>query len=114
MIKTALSRKKRVRGKIFKEGYRLSISRSNRFLFAQIIEQKTGRTLFGLSDKKLLGDEDRKDKTKTEIAKIFGLKFGKEALAKKIKTVIFDRGSCKYHGRVKAFAEGAKEGGLVF
>lgn len=108
-----LKRKTRVRSKMSGEGFRLSVYRSNRYLFAQVIEMKSGKTLLGLSEKKILGGEVL-GKTKTEKAKIFGQKFSKEAQTKKIKKVVFDRGPYKFHGRVKAFAEGAREGGLTF
>ena len=109
-----LRRKTRVRSKMAQSGYRLSVFRSNRYLFAQVIETKNGKTIFGLSEKKILGEKEIAGKTKCERAKIFGEKFGQEALARKMKEVVFDRGVCKYHGRVKAFAEGAREGGLEF
>ena len=109
-----LRRQKRVRGKMPEEGYRLSLSRSNRFLFAQVIELGSGKTILGLSDKKMLDGKETGKKTKVERANLFGEKFAKEALEKKIKKVIFDRGACRFHGRVKAFAEGLKTGGLEF
>lgn len=109
-----LRRQKRVRGKMPEEGYRLSLSRSNRFLFAQVIELKSGKTIFGLVDKKMLDTKETGKKTKVERARIFGEKFAKESLEKKVKKVIFDRGACRFHGRVKAFAEGLKSGGLEF
>ena len=111
---TIVRKQRRVRGKFSREGYRLSVFRSNRFLFAQIIDNKNGKTIFGLFEKKVLNKSETDGKTKTERARLFGLKFAKEALSKKIKQVIFDRGQYCYHGRVKAFAEGAREGGLKF
>lgn len=115
MEKSRLLRKKtRVRSKFPAEGYRLSVYRSNNCLFAQIIDLKTGKTILGLGEKKLLAEKEKESKTKTEKAKMFGTKFAQEALSKKIKKVIFDRGPYLYHGRVKAFAEGAREGGLQF
>jgi len=96
-----------------KRPFRLSIYRSNRYLFAQIIEAKTGKTVLGLSEKRLLGKQVA-GKTKTERAEIFGEKFAREATAKKIQPVFFDREGYKYHGRVRAFAEGARKGGLRF
>ncbi|MGB9637189.1 MAG: 50S ribosomal protein L18 [Microgenomates group bacterium] len=109
-----IRKQKRVRGRIPREGYRLSVFRSNRFLFAQIIDNKTGKTILGLFEKKVLDNSETENKTKTERARLFGLKFAKEALAKKIKRVVFDRGQYRYHGRIKAFAEGAREGKLEF
>jgi len=113
-IKRAEIRQLRVRKKMIPEGNRLVISRSNRFLFAQVIESETGRVLLGLMDKKLLSEKESKGKTKSEKARIFGEKFAQEALKRKIKKVRFDRGAYCFHGRVKAFAEGARAGGLEF
>lgn len=113
-IKRAKVRKLRVRQKLAEEGYRLSVFRSNRFLFAQVIEQQTGKVLLGRLDKKLLSEEEFKGKTKSERARIFGEKFAQESLKHRIKKVVFDRGAYRFHGRVRAFAEGARAGGLEF
>lgn len=110
----AEKRRVRTRSRMAKEGFRLSVSRSNRYLFAQLIDQKTGRTVLGLSDRKLALAEEGKGKTKSARAAEFGEEFAKEALKKKAKEIIFDRGAHRYHGRVKAFAEGLRKGGLVF
>lgn len=111
-LKRAERRKNRVRTGLAKEGYRLSISRSNRFLFAQIIDQKTGKTILGLTDKKIL--PEIKGKTKIQLAREFGNVFAQEVLKQKIKKVIFDRGQFRFHGRVKAFVEGTKAAGLEY
>lgn len=109
--KTTIERKrKNVRSKIGKDKIRLSIHRSSRYLFAQLIDSKNGKTILGISDKKGV---DQKG-TKSEKAKLFGENFAKEALKLKIKEVIFDRGSFRYHGRIRAFAQGARDGGLQF
>lgn len=107
-----LKRQKRVRLKIkTAEKPRLSVYRSSRYFYAQVIDDIKGKTLVGVSEKELSG----KDKsTKTQKAKLLGKLMAKKALAKKIKKVVFDRGSYFYHGRVKSFAEGAREGGLDF
>ncbi len=107
-------RKLRVRSRLPREGYRLSVSRSHRYLFAQLIDQKTGKTILGLADKKLLTPKETEGKTKSEKARMFGEKFSQEVLKKKIDKIVFDRGAYRYHGRVKALAEGLKEGGLKF
>lgn len=91
--------------------YKLSLTRSNRYLSAQVIEPKTGAVILGRSEKVAPKEEK---KTKTEKARAFGVWFAKEAIKVKIKQVSFDRGGYHYHGRVKAFAEGAREGGLDF
>jgi large subunit ribosomal protein L18 len=105
-------RQLRVRSRMTREGFRLSVSRSNRYLFAQLIDQKTGQTLLGLSDRQLT--RQSKAKTKSARAQEFGEEFAKEALKKKAKKIVFDRGAYRYHGRIKAFAEGLRKGGLVF
>jgi large subunit ribosomal protein L18 len=90
---------------------RLSIFRSNKYVYAQVIDDEKAKTLVGASEKEL----STKEKTnKTAKANKLGLLIAKKAVAKKIKEVVFDRGSYKYHGRVKAVAEGAREGGLKF
>ena len=89
---------------------RLTVFRSNKHIYAQIIDDKTGKTLLSPSEKSV---KEAKG-TKTDRAKVLGNQIGKLALEKKIKTVVFDKGSYSYHGRVKAVAEGAREGGLIF
>lgn len=105
-----LNRKKRVRGKVFgtEERPRLSVFRSNAKITAQIIDDIKGKTLVFADDK------DVKGKTKTEKALLVGEALAKKALVKKIKKVVFDKGGYKYHGRVKALADGARKGGLDF
>lgn len=102
-----------MRNKMPKEGYRLSIARSNRYLFAQIIDQKSGKTILGLTDR-VSDEKEIKNKTKSERARTFGKRFAEESVKQKIKRVIFDRGPYRYHGRIRAFAEGIKEGGLEY
>lgn len=105
-------RHKRVRGKVIgdKKRPRFSVFRSNKYIYLQLIDDETGKTLASFNDSK----SGKKKKTKIEIAKEAGLALAKKALEQKIKKVVFDRGGYKYHGRVKAAAEGAKEGGLEF
>lgn len=90
---------------------RLSVYRSNKFIYAQIIDDEKGKTIVGVSEKNLSLKEK---KSKTEKSKELGLLLAKKAIEKKVKEVVFDRGSYKYHGRVKQVAEGAREGGLKF
>lgn len=106
-------RQVRVRAKMFgtKDKPRLSVFKSNKYIFAQVINDQIGETLIGVSEKEL-GVKEKL--TKTERAKQVGVALAKKALAKKIKSVVFDRGSYLYHGRIKALAEGAREGGLKF
>ncbi len=105
-------RQRRIRSKI-KEGVkmpRVTVFRSNKYIAAQIIDDQTGKTIVGLSEIKL----DKKEGTKSEKAKMLGLKLAALAKAKKITKIAFDRGSYSYHGRVKMVAEGLREGGLDF
>jgi large subunit ribosomal protein L18 len=89
---------------------RLSVSISNRHITAQIINDEAGKTLVYVSTvgKKKLAD------TMTKQAADIGLELSKKAKAANISKVVFDRGSRKYHGRIKALAEAAREGGLEF
>ena len=109
MKKNKLQRQRRIRAKITgtADRPRLSVFRSNKGIAVQLIDDLKHVTLFGMRDTKDKG-------TKTDRAKNLGLEVAKLALEKKIKTVIFDKGSYAYHGRVKAVAEGAREGGLKF
>ncbi len=88
---------------------RLSVFRSARHIYAQVIDDTTGTTVAAANSKAmgLTGN-------KTEQAKQVGKALAERALAAGAKSVVFDRGSFKYHGRVKALAEGAREGGLDF
>lgn len=88
---------------------RLSVFRSAKNMYLQLIDDKEGKTLVAISTQ-----EVQDVSTKTQAAKAAGLLLAQRALALKIKSVIFDRGGYKYHGRVAAVASGAREGGLVF
>ncbi len=93
---------------------RLSVFRSARHIYAQVIVDTSGKTLTSAST---LCDEIRKEKKKagkTEVAKKVGALIAKRAAKKGVKVVSFDRGGYRYHGRVKALAEAAREGGLAF
>ena len=85
------------------EAPRLCVFRSAKHIYAQLIDDREGKTLVAVSG------EARVDKAK-EVGKLIAEK----VLKKKIKKVVFDRGGYKYHGIVKAVAEGAREGGLLF
>ncbi|KUJ95026.1 MAG: 50S ribosomal protein L18 [Desulfonauticus sp. 38_4375] len=106
-----LKRKVRIRKKIrgTSERPRLVIFRSNRYIYAQIIDDVTGKTLVAYSSL-VMG---KKNVTK-EIAKEVGQKVAELAKSKNIEQVVFDRNGYLYHGRVKALADGAREGGLKF
>jgi large subunit ribosomal protein L18 len=109
-------RHKRLRRKIAGEPERprLSVYRSLNHIYAEIIDDTQGHTLAAASTL----DPDVRDKTadstKVDAAKAVGLLIASKALEKGISTVVFDRGGRKYHGRVRAVAEGAREGGLQF
>ncbi len=104
-----LRRRKRVRAKISGTAQRprLTVYRSLKHLSAQLIDDVAGRTLLGVSD-----HEIKAGKTKTDKAKLLGELLYSKAKEKNITQVVFDKGAYKYHGRVKALAEGAKEAGL--
>ncbi len=110
--KTRQKRHGRVRAKISgtAECPRLNVFRSNKNIYAQVIDDVAGVTLASAStlDKEISGG------TKTETAKAVGAAVAKEAAAKGIKKVVFDRGGYLYHGRVAALAEEARENGLEF
>ena len=93
---------------------RLSVFRSSKHIYAQVIDDAQGITLTAASsiDKELRGQ--LKTGADIEAAKAVGTLLAKRALAKGVETVVFDRGGYIYHGRVKALAEGAREGGLEF
>jgi large subunit ribosomal protein L18 len=110
------ARHKRVRKKIMgtPERPRLNVFRSLKHIYAQIIDDYAGRTLVAASTL----DRELRDKIRyggnIEAAKQVGALIAKRALEKGIKKVVFDRGGYLYHGRVKALAEAAREGGLEF
>lgn len=88
---------------------RLAVFRSNQHIYAQIIDDKSGKTLISQSDLKLA-----EKGPKAQVAYEVGKKLAEKAVTKGIKTVVFDRGGFLYHGRVAKLAEGAREGGLEF
>ncbi|MDD5043583.1 MAG: 50S ribosomal protein L18 [Patescibacteria group bacterium] len=89
---------------------RLSVFRSLKHFYLQLIDDNAGKTLASVSDKEIKA----KGKKPMEIALELGKLLAKKALAAGIKEAVFDRGGYKYHGRVKAVADGAREGGLKF
>ena len=108
-----LKRHKRVRAKISgtPERPRLNVFRSAKHIYAQIIDDVSGKTLVSASS---LEKDFACEGTKTDAAKQVGVNVAERAKAKGIENVVFDRGGYVYHGRVKALAEGAREGGLQF
>jgi large subunit ribosomal protein L18 len=108
----------RVRSKIWgtAERPRLTVYRSLRNIEGQLINDDESRTLLGFStlSQELSDFESEGDQRRVEQSFEAGRKLAEKAVAEGISTVIFDRGGYPYHGRVKAFAEGAREGGLEF
>ena len=139
-----IKRRKRVRAKISGTNSvpRFSVFRSNKNIYAQLISDEKGKTLVAANDKELKSKvstsastfakatadkkaaADKKNLQKDEkeivragkvlVAYEMGKLIAEKALKKNIKKVVFDRGGYKYHGRVKAIADGAREGGLIF
>jgi len=94
---------------------RLSVFRSNRFVYGQIIDDVAGRTLLSAHSKTVLGaSKTKKSLSKIDTARAVGQELAHRALEKRIKQITFDRGGYRYQGRIRAFAEGAREGGLEF
>ncbi|MDU8885924.1 50S ribosomal protein L18 [Yeosuana sp. MJ-SS3] len=91
---------------------RLSVFRSNKEIYAQIVDDVTGKTISAASSR----DKDISSAkgTKTEIATLVGKSVAEKALKAGVETIAFDRGGYLYHGRVKSLAEGAREAGLKF
>jgi large subunit ribosomal protein L18 len=107
-----LRRRRRVRARVTgtSERPRLSVYRSNRGVFAQLIDDRKGHTVAAVN---WIEPELRK-LTASEQAKRAGALLAERAKAAGVETCVFDRGGYQYHGRVRALAEGAREGGLVF
>jgi len=113
----AQRRRRRVRAKVrgSAERPRLTVAKSLKNLFVQIIDDNTGVTLVGVAtNSKTMAPLLEKDDTKTAQEKKVGLKIAELARAKGIEEVVFDRNQYRYHGRIRAMAESAREGGLRF
>jgi large subunit ribosomal protein L18 len=113
-LKQAQKRRRaaRVRSRISgtAERPRLSVFRSAKHVTAQMIDDANGVTLISSSDTVV----EAQGKKPVEVAALVGADLGKKALAAGIKTVIFDRGSYRYHGRIKALADAARAEGIEF
>ena len=107
-----LRRRRRVRARVTgtAERPRLSVYRSNRGVFAQLIDDGNGRTVAAVN----WIEPDLRKLTASDQAKRAGELLAERAKAAGVESCVFDRGGYQYHGRVKALAEGAREGGLVF
>ena len=107
-----LRRRRRVRAKVHgtAETPRISVFRSNRGVFAQLIDDDAGKTIAAVN----WTESDLRGLKPMEQAKKAGELIAKRASDAKVETCVFDRGGYRYHGRVKALADGAREGGLKF
>ena len=107
-----LKRRRRVRAKVHgtAERPRISVFRSNRGIFAQLIDDDAGRTLAAVN----WTEDDLRTLKPMEQARRAGRQLAERASAAGVDAAVFDRGGYQYHGRVKALAEGAREGGLTF
>lgn len=105
-----MARAARVRAVVFgtETRPRLTVFRSNRYIVAQLINDEKGKTIAAISSKNL------QKGTKQERAAHAGKLIAEQAIKAGIKKVVFDRKSYRYHGRVRAFAEGARKTGLIF
>jgi large subunit ribosomal protein L18 len=109
-VKNRLKRKVRIRKKVSgtSERPRLCVYKSGRHMYAQLVDDVSGKTIAAVSSLK------KSAKKGTEMAKEVGAEIAKAALDKKIDSVVFDRSGFIYHGRVKALADSAREAGLKF
>ncbi len=111
-----LKRKKRIRKSITgsQERPRLSVFRSSKHIYAQIVDDTQGRTLVSASSLDGEYKDNPAEGKKRDVAKAIGLLVGKRAIDKGITKVVLDRNGFLYHGRVKALSDGAREAGLDF
>ena len=109
--------KRRMRDKIqgTSDRPRITVYKSLKAIHANLVDDTTGKTILGVSSlSKQIRSDIQKVKGRVEVARIVGQTLGKEAKKRNIEQVVFDRSGYLYHGRVKAFAEGAREAGLKF
>lgn len=114
-VTSRAKRVSRIRKKVVgtSERPRLRVFKSNKHIYAQIIDDSLGKTIASMSTKSKefeIGEETGK----SGAAKVVGMKIAEKAKAAGVEAVVFDRGGYIYHGRVKALSEGAREGGLNF
>jgi large subunit ribosomal protein L18 len=116
-IEAAERRRARVRRSLRKHAYgkpRLSVFRSSKQIYCQIIDDEAGRTLAAASSLEKANRESLETGATVEAAKAIGKLIAERAVQAGVTEVVFDRGGYMYHGRVKALADGAREGGLRF
>lgn len=112
-LRAKIKIRKRITGTL--ERPRLTVYRSLDNIYAQIIDDTSGNTLVSVSSlSKELTDKLKSVKGKIDPGKLVGNLLAQKAVEKNIKSVVFDRNGYRYHGRVKALADGAREGGLTF
>lgn len=111
-IKRHARLRQRVKGK--QERPRLNVFRSLNHIYAQVVDDTTGHTIAASSSLDAEIKAETGGKTKTDVAKGVGLLMAERAKDKGVKEVVFDRGGYKYHGRIKALADAAREAGLLF
>lgn len=111
-IKRRERRIKHIKKKIFGSDSipRLTVFRSNKYISAQVVNDLEHKTLLSMSDKAL----EKAKGNKTELALMVGKELGKAIKLAGIEKVVFDRRGYKYHGRVKALADGVREAGVIF
>ncbi|MBT8373211.1 MAG: 50S ribosomal protein L18 [Deltaproteobacteria bacterium] len=111
-----IKRKKRIRKKIYGTPLRprLSVFRSARHTYAQLVDDSTGRTLAAASTMDQQTKDAPKFENKVAAANFVGKLIGERAMGKGIEKVVFDRNGFMYHGRVKSLSEGARKAGLIF
>ena len=114
--KLRLVRHRRLRRKVSgtSERLRLCVFRSLNHIYAQVIDDVKGHTIAQASSTESEIRSAAQNVPKAEVSKLVGAAIAKRALENQASTVVFDRGGYKYHGRVKALAEAAREGGLIF
>ena len=111
-----IRRHRRVRRKVSgtPDRPRLAVFRSLKHIYAQVIDDSSGRTLVAASDLEAELRSKRDGKNKVQVAELVGEAIARKAVKRGIKAVVVDRGGFKYHGRVKALAEAARREGLKF
>ncbi|HVN24293.1 MAG TPA: 50S ribosomal protein L18 [Syntrophorhabdales bacterium] len=115
-LESRTRRKKRIRKKIAgsAELPRLCVYKSLHHMYAQLVDDEQGKVITGLSTLNKEVAAKAKKTGNAEAAKVLGEAIGRKAQEMGIKSIVFDRNGFKYHGRVKALAEGAREAGLTF
>tara|TARA_Y100000031_G_C8176335_1_gene364291 strand:- start:317 stop:685 length:369 start_codon:yes stop_codon:yes gene_type:complete len=115
--KRSIAKRRQVRSRAkvsgTKEQPRLAVFRSLRHVSVQLVDDSIKKTIASASDKDI-ADADKKGKKPVEVASMVGKIVGEKAVKAGVKKAVFDRRSYKYHGRVKALADGAREAGLEF